>query len=147
MRRFGATKNPLRESHQTGAKHHANNGREEDEQQCFGPARWNNHSKARLRHGASGVPANKGMRGTGRQSKQPRDNVPSDGANQAGENDLRIDRLDVDHACTYRLRDPYSESKCGYKVEKSSPNNSLTRRQHSRRYDGCYGIRSVMKAI
>ncbi len=103
--------------------------------------------EAGVGNGSAAIAADERVGRTGGKTKNKSDQVPGNGAEEASEEDLLIDHLDVNHAFTNGGGDRGAEDEGGDKIPESGPGDGSQRREDARGDDRGDGIGSVMPAI
>src|SRR3989441_637987 len=129
------------------AKEEADDGREENEKDGFGPAAQDKGTETCAGHGSTPVAAHKSVRRTGGEAEDERDEIPGDGPEESRQKNLLIDHLNVDHAFSDGLGDGSAENEGGNEVPESSPRDGAERRQDARGDDGGNGVGGVVPAV
>jgi glycosyltransferase involved in cell wall biosynthesis len=94
-----------------------------------------------------GITADQRVGRASRQTDVPGDQVPDDGADQRGEDDVGVDLSDVEQAAADGFGHRGTEGKRRDEVPKGSPDDALHRRQHARRNHRGDRIGGVVKAV
>ncbi len=97
--------------------------------------------------GCTAVPAHKRVRRTCGKAKDQRDRVPGYGAKEAGEKNLFVHQLDVNHVFANGLGHRGAENEGGDEVPESRPYDGAKRRQNAGGDDRGDGIGGVMPAV
>ena len=138
---------PLAHRHQQQADEHADQRREDDEDQRERPSARNDGNEAGLGDGGARVSAEQRVRGTRGQPVVPGHQVPDDGARQPREDHRERDDAQVDHARADRLSDGRAESERRDEVEERRPDDRLPGRQHPGRDDRGDRVGRVVEAV
>src|SRR5712691_1331950 len=125
----------------------ANDGREEDEKDGFGPAAQDKGTETCAGHGSTTVAAHKSVRRAGGEAEDESDEIPGDGPEESRQKDLLIDHLNVDHAFSDGLGDGGAENEGGDEVPESGPGDGAERRQYARGDNRGDGIGGVVPAV
>jgi hypothetical protein len=83
----------------------------------------------------------------GGQAEDEGDQIPKDGAEQAGEQNFLVHHLDVDHAFADGLGDGGAEDEGGDEIPEGGPSDGAERREHARGDHRGDGIGGVVPAI
>ena len=103
--------------------------------------------RPRLDDGRPGVAADEGVGGARGQSQVPGEEVPADGPDEPGEDDLRGHDRDVDHPRADGVGHARAEDEEGDEIEEGGPDDGLTRRQDPGRDDRGDGVGRVVHAV
>ena len=138
---------PGRGRDEEDAEDHAEERGDEDEHDRLDPAVGDDDPRARLDDGRPGVAADEGVGGARRQAHEPGEEVPADGPEEGGEDDLGGHDRDVDHPRADRVGDARAEDEEGDEIEEGGPEDGLARRQDPGRDDGGDGVGRVVHAV
>src|SRR6266576_2791007 len=97
--------------------------------------------------GSAAVAAHEGVRGTGGQSEDQRNQVPGDRTEEAGEEHLFIHHFDTDHPLADGLGHRGAENEGGDEIPESCPDDGAKGRQDASGDDGGDGIGGVVLAV
>src|SRR2546427_652930 len=87
------------------------------------------------------------MRGTGRKAEVPRNYIPSNGSNQASQDNVLRDNVQNNHAGAQSLSHIRSKPKGRHKIEEAGPHDREARsKDPGRNYRG-NGVGGVVKSI
>src|SRR5690606_736935 len=104
-----------------------------------------------MHQGSTQETTDEGMRGGGRNTEPPREQVPENGCNKASENYFEIDKIFVDgfgnSITDFKFADNIHGNKKCCKVPQRCPQYRLKRGKNFSRNDGCNRIGRVMKAV
>src|SRR4029077_17070987 len=126
---------------------HADERSEKNEQNGFGPAANNDGLKTRVGHGGAAIAAHESVRRAGGQAKNEGDEVPENGSQQPGQQDLLVHHLDVHHAFANGLGDGRAEHKSGDEIPECGPGHGAERRKHASGNNRGNGVGGVVPAI
>ena len=116
-----AANNPAGSDGEQNGENHADDGREKNKEYGLDPAGQDEGLETGMSDGGSAVAAHEGVRGTGGQAQNEGDEIPGDGAEQAGEKDLLGDQFDVNHALADGGGHGSAEDESGDEIPESSP--------------------------
>src|SRR6266446_1165046 len=103
--------------------------------------------EAGARYGGASVAADKSVGRAGGEAENEGNEVPGNRAKQAGEKDLLIDELDVNHAFANGAGDGSAEDEGGDEIPDGRPGDSAKGREHARGDHGGDGIGGVVPAV
>src|SRR5882672_1615798 len=138
---------PTRDDGNGHAQEHANQRREKNKSDGLNPAAKDERAKAGFCDRCAAEAADQGVRRTGREAENERDQVPNNRAEQTGEQDLLVHHFDVNHAFADGAGDSGAEEKCRNEIPKGSPRNGAKGREDARGNDRSDGIGGVMPAV
>src|SRR6266581_3745371 len=115
--------NPTGDEGQNDGENHAHDRREEDEGERLDPASEDERLEAGARDGGAAVAANESVGGTRWQAEDEGNQVPGNRAEQAGKQDLLVDKFDVNHALANGAGDSGAEDEGSDEVPEGSPGN------------------------
>src|SRR6266849_1881821 len=98
-------------------------------------------------HSGAAISANESVRGTGGETQNEGDQVPSNRAQQASEEDLLIDELDVNHALANGAGDGGAENAGGNEIPESGPEDGAEGREHAGGDHGGNGVGGIVPAV
>ena len=111
--------------HQHKPEAHADQRRKHDEDERSWSSRTDDRAPAGLGDRRAGVAADQRVRRARRQTEAPRDEIPDDRADQAGENDGEADDGNVDEAGPDGLGDRRPEGERRDEIEEGRPDDGL----------------------
>ncbi len=100
-----------------------------------------------MSHGSAAVSAHEGVRGTGRQAEDQRNEVPGDGAEKAGKEHLFIHHFNTDHPLADGLGHGGAENEGSDEVPESCPDDGAEGRQDASGDDSGDGVGGVVPAV
>src|SRR6266404_7550009 len=103
--------------------------------------------EARARYGGAPVAADESVGRTCGKAQDKSDEVPTDGAEQAGEKDLLVDEFDVNHAFADGAGNSGAEDERGDEVPEGGPSDSTEGREYARGDYGGDGVGGVVPAV
>src|SRR6266436_46992 len=103
--------------------------------------------EAGARYGGAPVAADKSVGRAGGEAENEGNEVPGNRAKQAGEKDLLIDELDVNHAFANGAGDGSAEDEGGDEIPEGGPGDSAKGREHASGDHGGDGIGGVVPAV
>src|SRR5208337_2735233 len=138
---------PGRENADQPTDEHADDGRKKDEDDRLGPPGEDQSLKASMNDSSTAITAHERVRRAGRQSQREGNEVPRDGAEEAGEKHLLIHHFDVDHSFADGAGNGGAEDERGDEIPEGGPEDGAKRGQNARGDDGGDGIGSVVPAV
>src|SRR5882762_5904343 len=100
-----------------------------------------------MSHGSAAVSAHEGVRGTGRQAEDQRNEVPGDSAEKAGKEHPFIHHFNTDHPLADGLGHGGAENEGSDEVPESCPDDGAKGRQDASGDHGGDGIGGVVPAV
>ena len=146
-KRRALDEDPGHREHEPHGQHQTQQRREHDGSGGLRQPAPDHDADAGLGDAGAEQAADQRVRAARRNTEEPRDQIPDDGAGQRAEHDARIDDLRFDDAGAERLRHVQAEHQEGDEIEERRPGDGVLRAQHARRHDGGDRIRRVVEAI
>ena len=100
-----------------------------------------------VHHGGAGVAADQGVRGGRGQAPPPGEQIPDDGAEQPGQDDVLIDVFQANHAAADGLGDGSAEEKSSQKIKSRRPQHGEPGGQHARGDHGRDAVGGIVEAV
>ncbi len=128
-------------------ENHADDRRKKNEQNWLDPAAEDKGFETRVSDGRSAVSADECVRRTCREPEDQSDEIPSDGAEEAGKDHLLIDEVKTNQAFADSAGHGSTKEKCRDEIPEGGPGYGAEGREDARGDDGGDGIGGVMPAV
>ncbi len=138
---------PTRDDRDGHSQEHAKQRREKNKDDGLNPAAKDERAEAGLCYCRATETTNQGVRGTGREAENQRDQVPNNRTEQTREQDLLVHQFDVNHALADGAGNSGAEEKCRDEIPECGPEDSTERSEDARGNDRSDGIGGVMPAV
>ncbi len=138
---------PTRDDRDGHAQEHADQRREKNEGDGLNPAAKDERAEAGLCDCRATETTNQGVRRTGREAENQRDQVPNNRTEQTREQNLLVHQFDVNHALADGAGNSGAEEKCRDEIPKGGPRDGAEGRKNARGDDRSDGIGGVMPAV
>jgi hypothetical protein len=126
---------------------HPNDGREKNEQDWLRPAADDDGLKTGVCHCGAAVATHESVRRTGGQAKNEGDEIPENGPEQPGEQNLLVHHFDVNHAFANGLSHGGAKHKSGDEIPESGPGHGAEWGKHASGNDGRNRVGGVVPAV
>jgi hypothetical protein len=138
---------PAGDSGEKNRQKHTYDGRQENKDNGLNPATKDQRFETGVSDSSAAVAANQGVRRAGRKAEDQGDEIPSDGAEESGQQHLLGDMFNVDHAFADGAGDGGAEDERGDKVPEGGPGDCAEGCEDARRDYRSDGIGGIVPAI